>query len=62
MKLSTPFLLVLAAVGIVDAASHDGLSRMAARHHNVARSAIDKRASGRCKARPTTTVRIPSPP
>lgn len=59
MKLSAPFLFILAAVGLVEAAGHDGLSRLNARHHQVARSndALARRAaSGRCKVRPTTSV------
>ena len=61
MKLSAPFLLLAAAIGLVQASGHDGLSRIGARHHNVARhepnDAHAKRASsGRCKIRSTSTV------
>ena len=62
MKLSTPFILLAAAIGVVEASSHDGLSRVGARHHQVARhngnsSAAAKRAnSSRCKVRPSSTV------
>ncbi|TBU56376.1 lysozyme-like protein [Dichomitus squalens] len=61
MKLSTPFILLAAAIGVVEASGHDGLSRVAARHHDVARrnndSAAAKRAStGRCKVRPSSTL------
>ena len=58
MKLSTPFLLILAAAGFVEA-SHDGLNRMARHNHIAARKegdVIRRSASGRCKVRATTSV------
>ena len=52
MKLSAPFFLLLAAASTA-VASHDGLSRLASRHHDLARN-IERRGSTRCKARSTT--------
>ncbi|KAI8993036.1 lysozyme-like domain-containing protein [Trametes punicea] len=59
MKLSAPFLLLLAALGVAEAASHDNHARMA-RHHAVAarNDPIIRRTknNSRCKVRPTSTL------
>lgn len=61
MKLSAPFVIILsAALGVVEASSHDGFSGRIARHHNVnvARNddSLVRRASvgKRCKVRSST--------
>ena len=59
MKLSAPFVLILAALGVAEAATHLNHGRVA-RHHALSRNdSVGKRAdkSGRCKVRPTSTVR-----
>ncbi|KAI0374055.1 hypothetical protein BV20DRAFT_936365 [Pilatotrama ljubarskyi] len=57
MQLSAPFLLILAALGVAEASSHDIHARMA-KHHAVARSdpLVRRGSNGRCKVRPTSTV------
>ncbi|KAI0358417.1 lysozyme-like protein [Trametes cingulata] len=57
MKLSAPFVLILAALGVAEATSHDVHARMA-KHHAVARSGtvVRRGTNGRCKVRPTSTL------
>ncbi|OJT10454.1 hypothetical protein TRAPUB_13053 [Trametes pubescens] len=59
MQLSAPFVLLLAAFGVVEASLHNHQPRLS-RHHDRARNALEpvaRRAnSGRCKPRPTSTL------
>ncbi|OSD06857.1 glycoside hydrolase family 23 protein [Trametes coccinea BRFM310] len=63
MKLSAPFVLILAALGVAEATSgHLNHNKMARHHAVAARNAHDdspivrRSASGRCKVRPSSTL------
>ncbi|KAI0823717.1 lysozyme-like protein [Trametes gibbosa] len=60
MQLSAPFLLILAALGAVEASLHDHHARspkhQAIARHNLNESHVRRGASGRCKPRPTSTL------
>ncbi|CDO77312.1 Glycoside Hydrolase Family 23 protein [Trametes cinnabarina] len=65
MKLSAPFLVLLAALGVAEASSHVNNARMARHHGLAARSAHDspvirRGSNGRCKVHPTTSTLVSS--